>query len=98
MDEEVAPSYSFIIVKKGFTVYYVADKNKAKEVIYELPGFGTDIKGIYYTTSKHLVRQLDFYFSDGDEGSLYIISGIRTGLTTSLVVYIVTMTSIRATT
>ena len=87
LDEEVAPSYSFIIVKKGFTVYYVADKNKAKEVIYELPGFGTDIKGIYYTTSKHLVRQLDFYFSDGDEGSLYIISGIRTGLTTSLVVY-----------
>lgn len=87
LDEEVGPSYSFIIVKKGFTVYYVADKNKAKEVIYELPGFGTDIKGIYYTTSKHLVRQLDFYFSDGDEGSLYIISGIRTGLTTSLVVY-----------
>ena len=87
LDKEVAPSYSFIIVKKGFTVYYVADKNKAKEVIYELPGFGTDIKGIYYTTSKHLVRQLDFYFSDGDEGSLYIISGIRTGLTTSLVVY-----------
>ncbi len=87
LNEEVSARYSYIVVKKADTIYYVADSDKAEEVIYELPGFGTDIKGIYYTSSKHLVRQLDFYFSDGDEGSLYIVSAIRTGLTTSLVVY-----------
>lgn len=87
IDQKIASKYAYIIVKKGYSIYYVADPEMAQEVIYELPGFGTDIKGVYFTSSKHLVRQMDFYFSDGDEGSLYIISGIRTGLTTSLVVY-----------
>ncbi len=87
LDSRIAGKYSYILVMKGDEVYYVANMDRAEEVIDELPAFGTDIQGIYYTSSKHLVKQIDFYFSTGEEGSLYLISGIRTVLTSSLMIY-----------
>ncbi len=87
IDSRIASKYSFLLVKKGDDVYYVAEEKRARDVISELPGFGTNIKGIYYTSSKHLVKQIDFYFSTGEKGSLYIISGIRTALSSSLLIY-----------
>ena len=87
LDSQIASKYSFIIVKKGDDIYYVANRDRAKAVISELPGYGNGIEGIYYTSSRHLVRQIDFRFSDGTRGSLYFISSIRTALTTSLLIY-----------
>ena len=87
LDAEVAPIYSFILVKKNGELYYVEDREEAKNVSGELPGYGNNIEGVYYTASRNLVRQVDFLFSDGAKGSLYIISGIRTALTTSLIIY-----------
>ena len=87
LDSQIASRYSFIIVKKDNEIYYVANRDRGKQVISELPGYGNDIEGIYYTPSKYLVRQYDFPFSDGSKGSLYFISGIRTALTTSLLIY-----------
>ncbi|MBO4458291.1 MAG: HAMP domain-containing histidine kinase [Butyrivibrio sp.] len=87
LDKDLASIYSYTIVIKGDKIYHVADKERAKEVIDELPSFGTDFQGVYSTSSGHLVRQYDFFFSTGEPGSLYIISGIRTVVTTSLVLY-----------
>ncbi len=87
LDEQVASRYSFIIVKKDNDIYYVANRDLGKQVVSELPEYGRGIEGIYYTPSRYLVRQFDFTFSDGAKGSLYFISGIRTALTTSLIIY-----------
>lgn len=87
LDSQIASRYSFIIVKKANDIYYVANRERAKAVISELPGYGNGIEGIYYTPSRHLVRQIDFSFSDGSKGSLYFISSIRTALTTSILIY-----------
>ena len=87
LDSQIASRYSFIIVKKANDIYYVANRERAKAVISELPGYGNGIEGIYYTPSRHLVRQIDFTFSDGSKGSLYFISSIRTALTTSILIY-----------
>ena len=87
LDEKIASRYSYIIVKKDDNIYYVKSRARAKEVVDELPGYGSGIEGVYYTSSKHLVRQYDFEFSDGAHGSLYIVSGIRTAFTTSLLIY-----------
>ncbi len=87
LDSQIASRYSFIIVKKANDIYYVANRERAKAVISELPGYGNGIEGIYYTPSRHLVRQIDFTFSDGSMGSLYFISSIRTALTTSILIY-----------
>ena len=87
IDSRIASKYSFLLVKKGDDVYYVDNEDRAREVFSELPGFGTNVKGIYYTASKHLVKQIDFYFSTGEKGCLYIISGIKTALSGSLIIY-----------
>ncbi len=87
LDQKIASKYSFLLVLKSGDVYYAANLDRAKDVMDELPGFGNNIQGIYYTQSKHLVKQIDFLFSTGEQGSLYIISGIRTALTASLVIY-----------
>ena len=87
LDEKIASRYSYIIVKKDDNIYYVKSRARAKEVVDELPSYGSGIEGVYYTSSKHLVRQYDFEFSDGAHGSLYIVSGIRTAFTTSLLIY-----------
>ncbi len=87
LDSKVAAKYCFVIVKKDRDIYYVANRDRAKPVISELPSYGNRVGGIYYTPSRNLVRQVDFLFSDGSQGSLYFVSGIRTALTTSLIVY-----------
>ena len=87
LDEQIASRYSYIVVIKGHDVYYVANRDRAKEVISELPEYGNDIEGIYYTSSKNLVRQIDFLFSDGARGSLYFVSGIRTAFSASIIIY-----------
>lgn len=87
LDNRISSKYSYILVVKGSDIYYVANTDRAEEVFSELPGFGTEIQGIYYTSSKHLVKQIDFYYSTGEQGSLYIISGIRTVLSSLLIFY-----------
>lgn len=87
IDNEISSRYSYILVTKGDGIYYSASTDKVDAVINELPGYGMGIHGVYYTESKFLVRQMDFDFSDGSPGVLYFISGIRTELTTSLVMY-----------
>jgi signal transduction histidine kinase len=87
INSKVEARYAFIIVKKGDAVYYVNSYDKARDVLKELPGYGTNVEGIYYTSSKHLVRQIDFHFSTGEEGSLYIVSWFGTAMTSSIIVY-----------
>ena len=89
LDNRISSRYCYLIVKKDKELYYVASRTRAREIINELPGYGTGIEGVYYTRSKHLVRQYDFIFSTGECGSLYIVSGIRTAFTTSLAIYMI---------
>ena len=87
LDRRIASKYSFILVERNGELYYAANRDKAVEAAQVLPGYGSALEGVYYTTSRQLVRQIDFGFSDGSNGSLYIISGIRTALTNSLIIY-----------
>ena len=89
LDNRISSRYCYLIVKKDKELYYVASRTRAREIINELPGYGTGIEGVYYTRSKHLVRQYDFIFSTGESGSLYIDSGIRTAFTTSHAIYMI---------
>ena len=47
LDSQIASRYSFIIVKKANDIYYVANRDRAKAVISELPRYGNGIEGIY---------------------------------------------------
>ena len=74
---------AYLLVRKSDTVIYVGtDMKEAGNVISELPEYGgaetTSENGIYLGgDAQALVKQVDFLFPDGGEGSAFIVSDIR---------------------
>ncbi len=73
--------YSFLIVRKGETYIYIGDENEPTELLDSLPPYGDhdpdQDRGIYVGgNSQALVKQLDFNFADGTDGSAFIVTAI----------------------
>ena len=74
---------AYLLVRKGYTMIYVgADMDSSDSVIRELPGYGgaetTSENGIYLGgDAQALVKQVDFRYPDGEEGSAFIVSDVR---------------------
>lgn len=71
---------SYLIVRKGKEIFYTGNINAAEKIFLKLPDYGSDVpsaeRGYYYHDMKKLVRQLDFTFEDGAEGSFFIITRV----------------------
>jgi signal transduction histidine kinase len=71
---------SYIIVRKGDTIYYTGNSKAARKIFPSLPEFGNDIPnvetGYYYNDMRKLVKEVDFLFADGSEGSFFIVTSI----------------------
>ncbi len=80
MNERIVNKSSYIVVRKQDMLYYAGNELAADKIFSSLPDFKGDDVGIgqkgsvYYDDMKKLVRQMDFYFSDGAEGSFFIIT------------------------
>lgn len=78
LSEEVVESNSYILVRKGTELYYTGNEDAAGEDFEELPAYSSsqiNTGATYYLSSiEKIVRQLDFTFPDGSEGSLFIIT------------------------
>ena len=79
--------YSFLAVRKGGSFTYVGDEEDQTELLESLPEYGThdadqdQDMGIYIGGNlQALVRQLDFRFTDGAEGSAFIVTSISSML------------------
>ena len=73
--------YSFLVVRKGETYIYIGDENEPTELLDSLPPYGNhdpdQDMGIYVGgNSQALVKQLDFNFADGTDGSAFIVTAI----------------------
>lgn len=72
---------SYIIVRKDDALYYTGNNNAAKRIFHALPEYGNEMSGseagYYYNDIKKLVKKVDFRFSDGSEGSFFIITSIN---------------------
>lgn len=74
--------YSFIAVRKNNEFIYSGDSEKLGLISGELQKFGvynTDVDGGMYIGSKHpfLVKSQDFYYSDGGEGTIFVITDLN---------------------
>lgn len=71
---------SYIIVRKDDSIYYSGNHNAAKKIFNILPEYGNEMPnaetGYYYNDMKKLVKEIDFQFSDGSEGSFFIVTSI----------------------
>ncbi len=69
---------TYIIVRKGGELYYTGDENAAKVIFAALPKYGdgdlSESFGLYYDKYNRFVKQVDFRFPDGDEGSAFVVS------------------------
>ncbi len=83
---ELEDKYSFIAVRKDDEFIYAGNKEKLSLIIDNLQKFGdynTDVDGGTYiegNNQRHpfLVKAQDFYFSDGGEGSIFVITDLNT--------------------
>lgn len=79
---EIASKYSFITVRKNGEYIYTGDEEKLSKVSNSLPEFGvygSNVDGGIYIGGKNplLVKSQDFYFSDGAEGTILVITDLN---------------------
>ena len=78
INAEIARRSTDIIVRKGSELYYAGNKEAAQDILPKLPDYGdaalSEESGIYYGEYNQFVKQIDFLFPDGDEGSIFVVT------------------------
>ena len=79
LNRSLSEGHSFMIVRKGSEIVYVGNQEFYQQVREELPGFSSPYQSldqnIYAFGDKpSLIKQQDFYFTDGTEGSIFIVT------------------------
>lgn len=83
LNEELKDKYSFIIMRKNEDFVYVGNEEKGNMITEYLQEFGvydTDVDGGMYISGKNpfLVKAQDFYFTDGSEGTIFVVTDLNT--------------------
>ncbi len=82
MNAELSLKYSYLMLRKGDKIIYYGGDGRSEEIEGLLPEFGehnTDLDGGIYVGEKRpvLIKHQDFFFSDGSEGSIFIITEVN---------------------
>lgn len=71
---------SYIIIRKNDMLSYTSNNGDAKKIFSALPEYGNEMPGseagYYYSDIRKLVKKVDFRFSDGAEGSFFVITSV----------------------
>lgn len=90
LNAEAMEKSSYIIVRKGSELYYTGNFSAANKIFGRLPGYGQENErpdaGFYYSDLRKLVKQVDFVFSDGGLGSIFIVTRITSIFSRSFLV------------
>lgn len=78
INNSVSNNNSYILVRKDNQIYYSGNVAAGEKIFSRLPayghaGIGSDT-GYYYNDMQKYVKQIDFQFSDGGQGSIFIIT------------------------
>lgn len=78
--ENINQKNSYILVRRGDTLYYTGNTKAAQQIWKKLPEYGSmsedSYGGYFFNDVQKYVKQLDFTFSDGEEGSLFVITKV----------------------
>lgn len=99
MNKELLSKYSYLVIRKENEIVYYGGRDNITAIQSILPEFGdysTDVDGGLYIGDLKpvLIKHQDFYFSDGSEGSVFIVTEVNVlvpQLRTSIVQVIVCM-------
>ncbi len=80
IEKNVARSSTYLIVRKGQDIYYTGNEDAAEAIFDKLPDYGGTVTaedaGYYYDNLEKYVKQIDFTFTDGSEGSIFVITRV----------------------
>ena len=80
LNEEATDKSSYIIIRKGNQIYYAGNAAAAQQIFSRLPAYGLESEetdsAYYFNDMRKLVKQIDFQFADGTEGSAFIVTRI----------------------
>lgn len=86
----ISKKNTYILVRKGNEIYYTGNDPAAEQILSKLPEYGSDNNvsgtGYYYNDLEKYVKQLDFTFSDGSQGSIFIITKVNSLISRPLLV------------
>lgn len=91
VNDSISRKAAYILARKDGEIYYAGNPEAAAKIIDKLPDYGVGIleenSGYYYNDLDKYVKQIDFLFTDGSEGSIFIISRINTLISKRLLGY-----------
>lgn len=71
---------SYLIVRKDNEIYYTGNKSAAEQIFDKLPDYGYANgevgEAYYFGDMQKFVKQIDFTFSDGGQGSVFIVTRV----------------------
>ena len=80
INDRISGKSSYIIIRKAGELYFTGNQIASEQIFDKLPAFEEEnidslmAQSIYYDDMQKLVRQMDFYFRDGSEGSFFVIT------------------------
>lgn len=85
-NKKISERGSYLLVRKDATIVFVGgDVEKVEQIVSQLPDYGggniTSENGIYYGGDvQALVRQIDFRYEDGSNGSAFMITDVGSAI------------------
>ncbi len=82
INETLQAKYAYLIVRKNGRIIYSGGNAEERELYSRLPDYGEEepsFEGSIYLDgdTQHLIKQEDFLYGDGSEGSAFIVSGFE---------------------
>ncbi len=78
ISKQVARRSTALIVRKNGEIYYTNDRMAAEAIFPRLPNYGEgyleEDSGYYYDDLERYVKQIDFTFQDGSQGSVFVMT------------------------
>lgn len=88
VNNEVKNHNAYIIVRKNQEIYYSGNVAASEKIEERLPEYGDEYMGsqtgYYYGDMEKFVKQVDFQFLDGGQGSIFIVTKINSLISKSL--------------
>lgn len=90
VNSEVSRKSTYIIVRKGNEIYYTGNESATKLIFQKLPDYGEgdlgEDSGLYYNDLEKFVKQIDFTFSDGADGSVFVVTKMNSLISKQLLI------------
>lgn len=90
VNNNIARKSTYILVRKDSEIYYTGNKDATRRIFDKLPKYGegglAEDSGYYYNNLSKYVKQIDFTFSDGAHGSVFVITKVNSLISKTLLI------------